>query len=64
MKNLSKLNLKTLSYDESCFTNGGSEFSESVFRGVGWVVGAIVSCWESFVENQARMDANGLHPAL
>lgn len=64
MKNLSEFNLKTLSYDELCSTNGGTEFSESFFHAIGWVVGAVVALWESFLENQARMEKNGLHPAV
>lgn len=64
MKTISELNLKALSAEELLFTQGGSEFSKSVFFSIGWVAGAVTAMWESFITNQERMYKNGLHPAL
>lgn len=62
MKNVSELNLKALSDEDLKLTSGGSEFSESLVYAIGWVAGAAVSMWESFLRHQIQMEKHGLHP--
>ena len=64
MKNTSEYGVQELQHDDLTFVNGGSEFSESFVKSVGWVVGALGGMWESFVRNQEEMYKRGLHPAI
>ncbi len=62
MKNTKGLNLEILTTEEQRSIDGGSEFSESVFRGIGWFVGSIAAIGQSFLENQSRVATAGYHP--
>ena len=55
MKNFSELNLQSLSAEEQTTINGGSEFSEDVVQGIGWLVGAYYATWkEYYIKTQAE----------
>lgn len=62
MKNLSNAGIKELNPEELRHVGGGSEFSLSVFRAIGWVVGGVQAMGESWMNYQARMAENEYHP--
>lgn len=64
MKNISTFTVYPLSEDALRITNGGSEFSESVFRGIGWVVGGIVGACNYYLDYQREVAKLGLVPIM
>jgi len=61
MKNQFDPELRNLSAEEMNTVNGGSEFSESVFRAIGWVVGGLMAAAESTVKYQEVISEKGYH---
>ena len=59
MKNLNELNLRELNQEELHNTCGGSEFSESVFRSIGWAIGGLMAAGESFLNYQTMIAEKG-----
>ena len=68
MKNISTFSVYPLSEDALRVTNGGSEFSESIFRGIGWVTGGIaggvVSACNYYLDYQREVAKLGLVPIM
>lgn len=64
MKNLIQLNLRELNQEELHNSCGGSEFSESVFRGIGWAVGGLKAMGESFMNYQIIIAEKGYNPRI
>ena len=62
MKTLENIEMQELSHEEKISINGGSEFSESFFRTVGWLIGGIVGAYQSVQANQEAEIRMGLSP--
>jgi hypothetical protein len=54
--------LSELSMEEMISIQGGSEFSESVFKTIGWIVGGIVGVYQSAHAQQVAEINAGLSP--
>ncbi len=59
MKNQLANNFQELNSDELRSICGGSDFSESVFRSIGWVVGGLIAVGESFLSYQTLIAEKG-----
>lgn len=59
MKNQLANNFQELNNEELRSICGGSDFSESVFRSIGWVVGGFMAVGESFMRHQAMIAEKG-----
>lgn len=64
MKAIDSLQLNDLSFEEQISIQGGSEFSESVFHAIGWVVGGIVGAYQSVHNQQLAEIRAGLRPRM
>lgn len=56
------MNLQDISIEEQTSINGGSEFSQTFFRVIGWLGGAFVGAYESVDSSQRAEIAMGLSP--
>ncbi len=59
MKNQLTNTFRELNHEELRTVCGGSEFSESVFRSIGWAVGGLLAAGESFLKYQTMITENG-----
>lgn len=64
MKHTTETSFQELTHDELSQVSGGSEFTEDVFRGIGWIVGGLKAMGESFMNHQIRMENAGYVPRI
>lgn len=59
MKNLAEINVELLTENELVKIDGGSEFSEAVFRAIGWTAGQVVNAFNAMADVYGELHASG-----